>query len=312
LKNASKYLILFAAALAIPFPAGAQTVLTPTTLSSAIGDNKIQVMVVSSATGFVANTTVAYIDKELVAVKSVSGTTIGIIRGQGGTSSAAHPSGAQVFVGTPNQFFSKPNQLVPSGSCTRTAELVVPMINVANGVISDCVGGQWVNGVRTPEPKWRIMVPDPGGTAYSSINTAGTTTGATTVYCSEVNLPSNKLLTGIALLNGTTVGTDKHYVVLYDSAGNAIANSAVAGVTTSGASTYQQFAFTSTYYAVGPAQYFACFQANGTTDNVRMAVTGTNDNLLTKGQTGATFGTIPALTVPTTFTTAVGPYVYLY
>jgi hypothetical protein len=44
-----------------------------------------------------------------------------------------------------------------------------------------------------------------------------------------------------------------------------------------------------------------------------MAVTGSSaDNTLTKGQTGATFGTIPALTVPTTFTTAVGPYVYLY
>jgi hypothetical protein len=43
-----------------------------------------------------------------------------------------------------------------------------------------------------------------------------------------------------------------------------------------------------------------------------MAVTGVNDNILTKGQTGATFGTLPALTVPTAFTTAVGPYVYLY
>src|SRR5207244_4421622 len=125
--------------------------------------------------------------------------------------------------------------------------------------------------------------------------------------------PYNKQLTGIALLNGTTAaGTDKHYVVLYDQGGTALANSAVAGASTSGASTYQTFAFTTKFYAVGPAQYFACFQTNGTTDTVRMVVTGTQDTLLTKGQTGATFGTVPALTVPTTFTTAVGPYVYLY
>jgi hypothetical protein len=43
-----------------------------------------------------------------------------------------------------------------------------------------------------------------------------------------------------------------------------------------------------------------------------MAVTGVNDNFLTAGQTGATFGTVPTLTVPTTFTTAVGAYIFLY
>jgi hypothetical protein len=43
-----------------------------------------------------------------------------------------------------------------------------------------------------------------------------------------VFLPGNKLLTGIALLNGTTVGTDNRYAILYDNAGNALANSALA------------------------------------------------------------------------------------
>ena len=43
-----------------------------------------------------------------------------------------------------------------------------------------------------------------------------------------------------------------------------------------------------------------------------MAHTAYQDNFLTKGQTGVTFGTVPTLTVPTSFTDAVGPYVYLY
>ena len=166
-------------------------------------------------------------------------------------------------------------------------------------------------------PKNQYAFPDSGGTAYTSLNTNGTTLSATTLYCTEVNLPTNKLLTGIALLNGTTASTDNHYVVLYDSTGVALANSALAGAIAAGASTYQKYAFTQKFFAVGPAQYFACFQSNGTTDTVRMVVTGTQDTLLTKGQTGAaayasSLFTIGALTVPTTFTTAVGPYVSLY
>lgn len=299
------------AAFTVP-SANALTVLTPTTLSAAIADSSVQVMTVTSATGFtVATQTVAYIDNELVFVKSVSGTSIGIIRGYGGTNAHSHSSGALVFVGAPNLFFAS-RSISPQGTCVRANEAVLPYINTNTGVISDCVGGQWVQGFRTPEPRFRVYAPEPGAVLYTSVNTTGTTLGATTLYCVETVLPYNKLLTGIALLNGTTVGTDKHYVALYDNTGNVVANSALAGVTTSGASVFQQFAFTSTYYAVGPAQYFACFQTNGTTDTVRMAVTGVNDNQLTKGQTGATFGTLPALTVPTTFTTAVGPYVYLY
>jgi hypothetical protein len=133
------------------------------------------------------------------------------------------------------------------------------------------------------------------------------------MYCSEIDLPANKLVTGLGVLNGTTVGTDNHLVALYDATGNLIANSAVAGVVAASASTYQTIAFTTSYYLVGPAQYFGCLQTNGTTATVRMIVTGTQDTFLTKGVTSITFGTIPAtITVPTTFTTAVGPYLEWY
>ena len=79
------------------------------------------------------------------------------------------------------------------------------------------------------------------------------------------------------------------------------------------ASTYEEIPFTASYYAVGPAQYFGCLQTNGTTATVRMLVTSTQQQRLTKGITAMTFATIPAtITVPTTFTTAVGPYEEFY
>jgi hypothetical protein len=106
-------------------------------------------------------------------------------------------------------------------------------------------------------------------------------------------------------------GSDTHLVALLDNAGNVLATSALAGATNSTASTYVRFAFTSQYLVVGPAQYFACTQSNGTSDTIRMIVTGTQDTYLTTSKTG-TFGTIPTITVPTSFTSAVGPYALLY
>jgi hypothetical protein len=190
----------------------------------------------------------------------------------------------------------------------------LPFVNAQTGNISDCLGGKWVKGPLAPLTQFRVFNPNTGGTAYTSINTSGTTLAATTMYCTELDLPTNKLLTGLAVLNGTSAdGTDKHLVALYDAGGNLLANSALAGAATSGASVFQQFAFTSPFFAVGPASYFACMQTNGTTNTVRMAVTGGSaDNILTKGVTGQTFGTLAAFTAPTTFTTAVGPYVYAY
>lgn len=311
--------------------APAQTILTETTLSAKIPDTQTKVITLTSATGVSAPTmpliqaanlgSQLYAGRELMDVEAVNGTSITVRRGAGGTKATPHPSGELVFVGTPNQFFAAPQGAGggdPGGACTRSSlpypdiSNVLPFINVTTGNISDCVGGQWVTGVRTPEPVFKLQAPNPGGTAYTSLNSTGTTLANTTLYCTEVNLPANKLLTGIGVLAGTTVGTDNWLAILYDSAGNAIANSALTGAVTASASTYQLRAFTSKYYAVGPAQYFACFQTNGTTDTARMIVTGTQDAILTKGQTGGTFGTVAALTVPTTFTTAVGPYVLLY
>lgn len=323
MKNQLKtILVLMVALLLAPVLTHAQTILLPTTLSTAITTGAARTMVVVSGTSCIVGNN-AIIDRELVEITSApTTTTLGIRRGVAGTVGVPHVSGAAVVCSVPQAFgptsFAKVDQNGnPTGSCTRNQQLYLPVFNLRFGTTNDCLGGTWVmgdsnNGAFTAS-RFRIETAPSGGTVYTSLNGTGTATIATEVYCSEVFVPTNKLLTGIALLAGTANSTDKHYVILYDSAGTALANSTVAGTTgNTTASAYQQYPFTQLYLAVGPAQYYACFQSNGTTDTVRMVVTGTQDNLLTKGQTGATFGTIPALTVPTTFTTAVGPYAYLY
>jgi hypothetical protein len=306
-----------------------QTLLLTTTLSSALAyptNGYSSSVTVASVSNIVAGSDI-YVDQELMSVNSVpaSGTTISVTRGYGGTQAQAHLKSALVFI---IPAAAQPYAIVttmPQGACARGAAtitsglpqtastLYLPIIDTKDMVFADCLGGVFVVGDNAPAQvaQWKVLAPNSGGTAYTSLNGSGTTLVAGTLYCVEADLPYNKLLTGIADLNGTTVGTDKHLVALLDSQGNVLANSALAGAADATASVYQQYAFTSQYFAVGPAQYFACSQSNGTTDTLRMVVTGTQDTYLTTSKTGS-FGTIPTITVPTTFTTAVGPYSYLY
>jgi len=344
--NIKKLTLLFAVLLFCASFAGAQNMLVNTTLSSALQGmgsvngatptGNMSILTVASATGISApapNTSFTsgliatsdaqsylYIDRELMQVKAVSGTTITVIRGMGGTATVSHASGALVLVvpasaigvwsgGGADSGPQGPS--FPQGSCTRTNELFLPRIQFSSGTISDCLGGQWINGdaAQTTRNHSKVLyAPQPGAVIYTSINGTGTAPVAGTLFCTEIQLPYSKLITGLAVLNGTVVGTDNHLVALYDSGGTLLANSATAGVLAATASNYQQISFTTPYYAVGPAQYFACTQSNGTTATVRMLVTQTQDQYLTKSIAG-TFGTVPAtITVPTTFTTAVGPY----
>ena len=150
-----------------------------------------------------------------------------------------------------------------------------------------------------------------GSVAYGSTGT-NTTLAAGTIYWAEVWIPRNITLTGVGVLNGATVGTDKWIVALYSSAGGAaVANSALAGTASSGADAFQAVAFTGTYAAVGPARYWVAFQSNGTTDTLRTIAASTFVDVLTKSATGS-FGTLPSLTVPTTFTADKGPVAYVY
>lgn len=131
--------------LAMSSLVNAQTALTSTTLSSAVTTVNGKTIVVASATGFTAGTTVAFVDRELMNVVAVSGTTITVARGMVGTRGATHASGATIYVGAPSYF----NSYDKGGSCTSTNEVVLPQINVVNGRRWNCINSTWMvdNGV---------------------------------------------------------------------------------------------------------------------------------------------------------------------
>lgn len=309
----------------------APTVLPTTTLSSAVTSNQNYVFLASVSNvngpsqpvsnGDIGNPvgaswTVLYIGTEAIRVTQTPGTSsqpVYVERGWQGTGTEAHNSGDLVWVATPSQLFYNISPLLPAGACTRSSLSVVPEINIRTGQFSDCLGGVWVTGSGTPLPPSHIQSPVVGGIAVTSL-TAGVAMPVTDMSCTEVNIPGNKLLTGIGLLNGATASTDNHLVALYDATGNLLANSATAGVLAAGASDYQYIAFTAKYFAVGPAQYYACYQTNGTTGLVHMADSATGADTIWAGYIGTqTFGTIPAtITVPVTFTTAQGAMIALY
>ena len=162
-----------------------------------------------------------------------------------------------------------------------------------------------------------------GSLALSSYETNGTAPVAGSINLTEIYVPFIQTWTGIGVLNGTTVGTDNHLVCLYGSndtaasgsasltLGRLLANSAVAGTVSAGASVFQNRAFTSPI-TLAPGRYFLGVQSNGTTATLRHLVTANGSNVCTS-VTAGTFGTIPStITVPTTFTTAVGVIAQLY
>ncbi len=144
--------------------------------------------------------------------------------------------------------------------------------------------------------------------------TAGTSTtpSATVLYLSQIHIPYKCTLTGIAVNNGATVGTDKYIVALFDADGQALANSATAGTTTASADDFQSIDFTATLDVNGPAVYWIGLYVNGTTDRFRSIPALGAYAGLAGSATGQTFGTVANATMPTTFTADKGPVAFVY
>lgn len=148
-----------------------------------------------------------------------------------------------------------------------------------------------------------------GSVAYGSLGTSAVHV-AGTLYYTEIWLPANKTITGISVLNGATVGTDNLIVALYSNAGALLASSALAGTLSAGANAFQDIAFTAPYAAVGPGRYWVVVQCNGTTATTRRIAASTFLNRT--GSAVGVFGTLAAITPPTTFTADVGPIAAVY
>lgn len=298
-----------------------QTATTNTTLSIAMGRSDTTLTLVSStgvsASNGTAPVTGLYIDREYMEVvanvnSAGTGNNWQIRRGVAGIQSP-HPAGAIVWVSVPGTFDKGPYDRV--GTCTATSFAFLPIIQVQSGNLLRCVGGKWVTGnipLNNAQPYTAF-------TTFSGANPIATTSVTDvngTIWFSQISIPYNATLSGACVLNGATVGTDKWIVALYDSTGALVASSPVAGTTTATASKYQCIAFTvpsGSIPVAGPQTYFVALQGNGTTDNFQAYATGgAPTNYGTQSQTG-TFGTLAAMTTPTTtFTTAKGPLMYVY
>lgn len=209
---------------------------------------------------------------------------------QGGLSLLNNTSGSQVskLLLSTGGNLSVTGTLTPAGALTPNGGIAVPSSDSA------------------PKTRYGAWRPQP-------VTNATSVTGAiTTVYLTQFFVPYNTTLTGAAVLNAATVGTNKWIVALFNSAGTALANSATAGATTSGASAYQQLNFTGTVAVKGPATYWVGLYVNGTTDTYYSIPTLGQADGLAGTVTGQTFGTVANVTLPTTFTAGVAPVVYVY
>ena len=141
---------------------------------------------------------------------------------------------------------------------------------------------------------------------------ATTTTGTDTTpvitetYIARVIVDFTSQLTGIAVLNGSAAAGNLN-VILYDANGYPVASSGA--VAQSGTAAYQSVPFTAAVTVVGPAVYYVGLQCSSTSARFR---SHTISMVPASKKTGEVFGTVTAITPPTTFTTALGPIATTY
>lgn len=146
---------LLAAVLTLTGVASAQTTLTSTTLAAAITNASDQVMTITSATGWTATSSsaqaYAVIDREVVGVRSLSSTQVGITRGLFSTRATGHASGVVVYYIPAGSMaltnFDRAGACSTAGSADPTQSgNNVPVLNVTTGRTFFCQGSVWVEG----------------------------------------------------------------------------------------------------------------------------------------------------------------------
>lgn len=142
--------------------------------------------------------------------------------------------------------------------------------------------------------------------ALASLGTS-TSASANSLWISEIFIDRNVTLTGLGVLSaGVSAGNG--IVALYDSAGTLLASSA--STANSGTNAFQEFAFSATYAAIGPARYFGAYICNNGNQLIRTIAVPTDT--LTSVQLQGGFAAPSTITVPSANTANVGPYLYAY
>ena len=132
-KTFARFALIASLMLGSALEVAAQATLNQTTLSAGVTRTAGVVQVTSAST--MAAGDILYVDREAMAIRAVSGTTITVSRGREGTLATAHATRAVVYSGVPTRFY---NSDPPYGRCTASAQPVLPYINVVTGGIFSC------------------------------------------------------------------------------------------------------------------------------------------------------------------------------
>lgn len=153
---------------------------------------------------------------------------------------------------------------------------------------------------------WQNTLATPGTTGGG----ANTATAVAARYAS-LWIPGDVFITSINFLQGLTAATTKVIGALYDSGGNVLAYSAIAGVVMSGASTYLSLPLTTPYSFQGPGLAFIGLIFDGTGSTYGTIPVNCNGGSL-GGSSVATFTTpVPLIISATPFTDAQAPIAFL-
>jgi hypothetical protein len=197
----------------------------------------------------------------------------------------------------------------PTSTSIITATDTFPIIRSATGRAATAT----LDLVTPVSGRTRIYNVDGNVGALTAIDTNGRAGVANTMWFHDMFVPYPCVLVGAGHLNGTTVGTTKAFVCLYNAAGTLVANSSVTsgGAVTAGASVFQQRAFTSAYTAK-PGLYWLGYMPDSTTDTVRTIQAATWVNVNTGSVAGVAATATTSITPTTTFTASLGIVSYLY
>ncbi len=297
-------------------------------------------MTVSTQPGVTA---AVLIDGELQKIISVvSSTQLSVSRRFGSTIATAHSAGSyvvygliygvswdQTATGSPTYGNFLGRGVHPTGACLLTSQQYSPVFETVDlagnpsPYADACVGGYWARGA------WPAIVDvtavrqctiQTGSLALTAYGTDATRVDGT-IYVGSLDVPgpSARVVKLLSSLTGTTAPTtDKQIFSIYDSNPGTLlavplASSAIAGVAAATADIFfdQNIALVggaaNTTLILVPGRYFFALQLNGGTTTIQMVATGTGYvNLVGDSRTGV-FGTLPAITLPTTLTTSTAP-----
>lgn len=145
-----RYILLAAVLMAVPAMASAQVIVTRTTLTNAISQTQTAFLV-ASATDFAAGG-LLWVDREVMAIRSVSGLVITVSRGQMGTDAQAHAASETVFVSVALTLPAWHANADPDygAACVRGQgqAAILPWFNANTGTVWSCQGTTW-NGTNT-------------------------------------------------------------------------------------------------------------------------------------------------------------------